>query len=440
MTAQIILSLSILVGVHELGHLIAAKVFGMRVEQYSIGFPPKLFGVKYGETEYSVGAIPIGGYVKISGMIDESLDTESLSAKPQEWEFRSKPAWQRLIVMMGGIIVNIATGVIIYTSLVYFYGDTYISKEEMSKYGIVALEVGKEIGFMTGDKIVKINGHDFKRFSDIRSPEVLLGDNSYYTVDRNGKLIDIVLPLDFIDKISDRRSSQLFIDVRYPFEVGNIAEDTEAERIGLQKGDQIIEIAEQPVKFFDEFEAIKQLNKSSQVSMVVDRSGQIINMKVNLDEDAIIGFNPRSLITPSFVQYSLLQSIGEGSGRAFLAIYVNVKALGKILRGEVSATKSLSGPIGIAQIFGGTWDWYRFWTLTGLLSMVLAFMNFLPIPALDGGHVLFLSYEIVSGRKPSDKFLVVSQKVGMIFLLGLMAFVIFNDIFKLEFIQGLFGN
>jgi len=168
MAAQIILSLSILVGVHELGHLIAAKVFGMRVEQYSIGFPPKLFGVKYGETEYSVGAIPLGGYVKISGMIDESLDTESLSAKPQEWEFRSKPAWQRLIVMMGGIMVNIATGVIIYISLVYFYGDTYISKEELSKYGIVALEVGKEIGFMTGDKIVKINGHDFKRFSDIQ--------------------------------------------------------------------------------------------------------------------------------------------------------------------------------------------------------------------------------------------------------------------------------
>jgi len=440
MAAQIILSLSILVGVHELGHLVAAKVFGMRVEQYSIGFPPKLFGVKYGETEYSVGAIPLGGYVKISGMIDESLDTESLSAKPQEWEFRAKPAWQRLIVMMGGIVVNIVAGVIIYTSLVYFYGDTYISKEEMSKYGIVALEVGKEIGFETGDKIIKINGQDFKRFADIRSAEVLLGDNSYYTVDRNGELIDIVLPSDFLDRISDRRSSQLFIDIRYPFEVGNIGEGTEAERIGLQNGDKIVEIAGQPVKFFDEYEAIKQQNKNREVSMVVNRSGQLINMQVYLDEEAIIGFYPRRLITPSYTQYSFLQSIGEGSSRAFSAIYVNVKALGKIFRGEVSATKSLSGPIGIAQIFGGTWDWYRFWTLTGLLSMVLAFMNFLPIPALDGGHVLFLSYEIVSGRKPSDKFLVVSQKVGMIFLLGLMAFVIFNDIFKLEFIQSLFGN
>ena len=174
--------------------------------------------------------------------------------------------------------------------------------------------------------------------------------------------------------------------------------------------------------------------------MVVNRSGQLLNMQVNIDEDAMIGFYHRRLITPSYTQYSFLQSIGEGSSRAFSAIYVNVKALGKIFRGEVSATKSLSGPIGIAQIFGGDWDWYRFWTLTGLLSMVLAFMNFLPIPALDGGHVMFLSYEIVSGRKPSDKFLIVSQKIGMIFLLGLMAFVILNDFFKLEFIQRLFGN
>jgi len=440
MTAQILLSLSILVGLHELGHLIAARVFGMRVEQYSIGFPPKIFGVKYGETEYSVGAIPLGGYVKISGMIDESMDTNHLKEAPKDYEFRSKPAWQRLIVMMGGIMVNVITGIIIYIALVYHYGDTYISRNEFNEYGIISLKLGRELGFETGDKIVKINGSDFNKFRDITSPSVLLGSNSYYTIEREGKLLDIPIPLNFIEKLSDKDANRKFIEPRFPFEVGSVQKDTEASRIGLKTGDKIVELAGTTINFYDEFEKVKREHIGETIKMVIQRDNNILEKDVSINEEGIVGFYAQNLLELSYYKYTLMQAIPEGAGRAFMAVWVNIKALGKIIRGEVSARKSISGPIGIAQIFGGTWDWSRFWSITGLLSMVLAFMNFLPIPALDGGHVMFLSYELISGRKPSDKFLEVSQKIGMIFLLGLMAFIIFNDIFKLEFIKGLFGN
>lgn len=429
MTAQILLSLSILVGLHELGHLVAAKVFGMKVEQYSIGFPPKIFGVKYGETEYSVGAIPLGGYVKISGMIDESLDTKHLKEEPEEYEFRAKPAWQRLIVMMGGIIVNVITGIVIYIALVYTYPETYFTKEEANKYGIVVYELGEELGLKTGDRIVKVNGKDFEKFEEIRSFEVLLGDNSYYTVERNGELIDIPIPPDFIEKFSE--ANNRFIDIRYPFEVGEIQKNSEAERIGLKEGDKIISLAGEEVQYFHEFEEIKNEHIGENIPITFLRDGKEIKKEVFIGEDGLIGFIRVPIIDISYQTYSFWESIGIGTKKAFMAVWVNIKALGKIFKGEVSASKSISGPIGIAQIFGGTWDWARFWSITGLLSMVLAFMNFLPIPALDGGHVMFLSYELISGRKPSDKFLEVSQKVGMVLLLGLMAFIIFNDIFKL---------
>ena len=440
MTAQILLSLSILVGLHELGHLITAKIFGMRVEQYSIGFPPKIFGVKYGETEYSFGAIPLGGFVKITGMIDESLDTEHLSEEPKDYEFRSKPAWQRLIVMMGGIVVNVITGVIIFIGIVFYFGDTFISKEEVNKHGIVALELGQELGLQTGDRIIKVNGKDYEKFSDIRSAEVLLADNSYYTVRRNESEIIVPIPGNFIEKLSDRNKSQLFINPRFPFEIGKVEEGTEAERIGLRAGDKIISFAGTDIKFYDEFDVVKKAHIGQSIVMILDRGGKNIELEVNIGEEGTIGFYAKNLLDISYSDYSFSQSVVEGTSRAFLAVWVNIKALGKIFRGEVSASKSISGPIGIAQIFGGEWNWARFWSITGLLSMVLAFMNFLPIPALDGGHVMFLSYEIISGRKPSDKFLEVSQKVGMVLLLGLMAFIIFNDIFKLEFFQKFFGN
>lgn len=441
MTAQLLLGLSILVGLHELGHLLAAKYFGMRVEKYSIGFPPKIFGFKYGETEYSIGAIPLGGYVKITGMIDESMDTEHLNQEPQPYEFRAKPAWQRLIVMMGGIIVNVITGVIIFIALIYFNGETYLSKEEANKYGIVAYELGEEIGFRTGDKVLKINGQDFEQYDEIKNPNVLMEGGSYYTVERDGEILEVHIPVGFLDKLSDKDAVSKFIDIRVPFKVGQIPKGSAAEQAGLKEGDRFVSINGQSVKFFDEFKEQALANAGDTVLAVVERpepevekqKATTVELLLRVAEDGTFGFLREPLVEFSHREYSLGESVLEGTENAFGIVWLNIKAFGKIFSGEVSASKSLSGPIGIAQIFGGTWNWNNFWRITGLLSMVLAFMNFLPIPALDGGHVAFLTYEIVSGRKPSDKFLENAQKVGMVLLLGLMGFAIFNDILKFNF-------
>ncbi len=428
MVAQLVLALSILIGVHEAGHLFAAKAFGMRVEQFSIGFPPKIFGFKYGETLYSVGSIPLGGFVKISGMVDESLDTKKLSEEPKPWEFRSKPAWQRLIVMLGGIIVNVIIGVIIFIFLTYIYGESYVSKEEANKYGIVAYELGEEIGLQTGDKIVKVNGQDYDKFSDIISPYVMLADNSYYTVERSGQLVDIPIPHDLIEKISDRKSDKRFIDIIRPFEVGRIEKNSGAFHAGLQKGDKIIAVNGQEIKFFHEFSDIVRNLKLEKVDMTILRDGVKKDLNVQVSNEGTVGFAAVFNTEESYIHYSFAQSIGVGSARAFETVWINIKAFGRMFSGKLSPSKNLKGPIGIVKEFGTVWDWGRFWTLTGVLSMILAFINLLPIPALDGGHVAFLSYEIISGRKPSDKFLENAQKVGMVLLLGLMIFVIFNDI------------
>lgn len=432
MVGQLILGLTILVGLHELGHMLAAKWFGMRVEKYAIGFPPKLFGKKIGETEYMLGLIPLGGFVKISGMVDESMDTEALKEEPKPWEFRAKPAWQRLIVMMGGIIVNVITGIVIFIALTYHYGEQYIPAEEL-KYGIVANEVGREIGFQTGDKVVAVNGKKLERFDEIRSMEALLGSNAYYTVERNGKLVDIQVPVDLMDKMADNEEDAFFVEPRVPFKVGDVVANSAADKAGLQEDDIITKVNGQGVQFFHEFQQAMQQNKGKAVAMTVKRDNKLIKLKTEVSEDGTIGFHSVPLLEFATRDYSLTESIPEGAEQAFGVIAANVKGFGKIFRGEVSASKSLSGPIGIAQIFGDTFNWYKFWTITGMLSMVLAFMNFLPIPALDGGHVVFLTYEMISGRKPSDNFLENAQKVGMVILFGLMAFAIFNDVFKLIF-------
>ncbi len=439
MTAQIILSLSILVGLHELGHLLAAKYFGMRVEQFSIGFPPKLFGVKYGETEYSIGAIPLGGFVKITGMVDESLDTENLKQEPQPHEFRSKPAWQRLIVMMGGIIVNLILGIVIFIGLTYSYGESYIPIEEVNKYGIIANKLGQEMGFETGDKILAVNGKQISRFDEVRDINVLASENGYYTVERKGKEVDIPVPTGFLDKLSRQDAKEsIFIEAALPFKVGKIQKGSEAERGGLKEGDFITAIEGQPVRFFQELKPVLDENAGEKITLEVERKeeGSTASIRktleMNVSEEGTLGFHVENLLAFEQVQYPLGQSIAKGTGNAFETLYLNVVGLGKMFSGEIS-TKSMKGPIGIAQMFGGTWNWEWFWKLTGILSMWLAFMNFIPIPALDGGHVAFLSYEMISGRKPSDTFLETAQKIGMVFLLALMVFVIFNDVFNTFF-------
>lgn len=431
MAAQMILGLSILVGLHELGHMLAAKAFGMRVEQYSIGFPPKIFKFKWGETVYSIGAIPLGGYVKISGMIDESLDVKTMAEEPKPWEFRAKPAWQRLIVMMGGIIVNVLTGIVIFIIIVFSFGETKIARDELNKNGIVAYELGQELGLKTGDKIIKINGEDYTYFTDIRDANVLLEDNGFYTVDRDGEILDIPIPANFLEILSSKKNRDLgFIDPVQTFSVGKVEKGKGAEKGGVMVGDRIVSINGQPVKFYHELREILVELKSQVVQMEVERNEQNLTLDVEIAEDGMAGIAIKSDIQFITIDYTFLESIPKGTKEAFSVVFINIKAFGKIFSGDLNFRESVSGPIGIARIFGPTWDWFRFWSLVGLLSMILAFMNFLPIPALDGGHVMFLAFEIVSGHKPSDKFMEVAQKIGMVLLLGLMVFIIFNDIIK----------
>ena len=428
MTAQIILSLSILVGLHELGHLLAAKFFGMRVEQFSIGFPPKIVGFKYGETEYSLSAIPLGGYVKISGMIDESLDIEAVKEKPKEWEFRSKPAWQRLIVMLAGIFVNIVLGVLIFIGMTYFLGNTYLPKDEINRVGgIEALEIGEEIGLKDGDKVTKINGYDFENMNDMLNPEYLLADDAYYTVERNGKTVQVNIPPNFIEKLSE---TEKIFTIHYSTEIGNISKGSIADKIGLKTEDVITAINGKHVNNFKSFATTVKSIVSDSITIEILRGKEELKFTEYFKNDTIIGVQP-TFPKLSSVNYSFSESIVLGTQKAFGIIFIQIKAFKKMFRGDLSLRKSISGPIGIAKAYGGDWQWERFWRMTGLLSMVLAFMNLLPIPALDGGHVVFLTFEMLSGKVPSVKIVIGAQKVGMIILLALMVFLFGNDIYKL---------
>ncbi len=432
MVGQLLLGLSILVGLHELGHLLTAKLFGMRVEKFSIGFPPKIAGFQWGDTEYSIGAIPLGGFVKISGMVDESMDTAQLASEPQPWEFRAKPAWQRLIVMLGGIIVNVITGIIIFVTLVYSNGETYFSRDQVIENGIVAYEYGEAIGLKTGDKVLDVNGQPYQSIGELSSGSALLSENGYYTVDRQGEKIKVEIPKGFINSFNSEEAFSKFIAVRFPFEVGAVDPGTGAEKMGIAAGDQIIAVNGRPISYFDEMQAALQQVKNQSVSLVRRRGAQLDTLSVPVSADARIGIAVKPLLEPVRREYGFMEAFSRGTSRAFGAVIVNAKALGKMFTGEVS-TKNVSGPIGMAKIYGNQWDWVKFWSITGLISMILAFMNLLPIPALDGGHVVFLLYEMVSGRAPSDKFLEYAQKVGMVILLGLMVFAIGNDILKLIF-------
>ncbi|MFA0963285.1 RIP metalloprotease RseP [Roseivirga sp. BDSF3-8] len=425
MVAQLVLALVILIGLHEFGHMIAAKAFGMRVEKFYIGFPPKLFGFKKGETEYSLGAIPLGGFVKITGMIDESLDTESLSKEPEPYEFRAKPAWQRLIVMLGGIIMNVILGVLVFIGITYYYGETDVPKEEIYKYGIQAEDLGQQLGFETGDKIIAVNGADYENFSDLVNMQIFFEEQLKYTVVRGDDTLKIGVPSDFLDQLSESKS---FITYRWPFRIGRVEGGSFADEAGLKPDDKIIAINGEKVALFDELQAALQNNAGQEVSLKVERDDEVITLQSEVSETGTLGFYPVSEGLQSTRNFSLGESIPIGTKLAFSQIGLQVKAFGKMFAGDIDPRKSMSGPIKIAQSFGEDWIWSRFWGLVGLISMVLAFMNLLPIPALDGGHVAFLSYEIISGRKPSDKFLENAQKVGMVLLLALMAFILGNDI------------
>lgn len=459
MIAQLLLGLSILVGVHEMGHFLTAKWFKMRVEQFALGLPPQMFGLKFlpskifsirkGETEYLLSPLPLGGYVKISGMMDESMDTDQMASEPQPWEFRSKPAWQRLIVMMGGIIVNVITGIVIFGFLLFIYGEEYLPAREV-KNGIVAGPVAQKMGLKTGDKIVKVNGHSFENFADAYGSKTLLGSGSYYTVERNGQQMDIQIPNELLNDLSDKKNAQLFITPRLPFTVGEVAvpkepgfltkllkgkdatvQETPARKIGLQAGDRITRINATPIYFFDELQDALKANKGKQIDLTIERKGVARQATVQLDTTGALGFYPKQEFKTATIQYSFGEAFAKAPGKAFGIITDQLKAFGKIFRRELSPANSLGSFISIGKLYGGVWDWERFWSLTAMLSMVLAFMNFLPIPVLDGGHVVFLLYEIIAGRAPSQKFMEVALRFGMVLLFGLMAFAIGLDFYRL---------
>jgi regulator of sigma E protease len=431
MAAQLILGLSILVTLHELGHYLAARAFGIRVEKFYLFFDAwgfKFFNFKKGDTEYGIGWLPLGGYVKISGMIDESMDKEAMKQPPQPWEFRSKPAWQRLIVMIGGVTMNVILGIVIYSMTLLNYDKQYLSNAEV-KDGIAAFELGKGVGLQDGDKITEIDGKPIARFDDLLSTRVIFG--SELTVDRDGKLVYVTVPDDFYKTTIKSGRGNFIGPYRSNLKVANVVAGKPAEAAGLKKDDKIIALNGERIFSSEKCRKVISENKGKPINFQVLRGTDTVMVQPVVNDSGLIGMEYR----PDFgdyqlTTYTLASSFYFGTSDAFEAIASNIKGLKQIVSGKEKASDSLQGPIGIATIYGGVWDWRRFWTITGLLSMVLALMNILPIPALDGGHVVFLLIETITRKKFSDKVMENAQIAGMIILLSLMAFTIGNDVWK----------
>ncbi|MBK8845949.1 MAG: RIP metalloprotease RseP [Bacteroidetes bacterium] len=435
MAAQLIGALSILVTLHELGHFWAARAFGIKVEKFYLFFDAwnfKLFSKKFGDTEYGIGWLPLGGYVKIAGMIDESMDTEALKQPAQSWEFRSKPAWQRLIVMIGGVTMNVILGVVIFTCLLFFLKKEFATVDEVNKQGIVAYPAGQKIGFENGDKIISVNGKSIERFDDLYSATVIMG--AEVEIERNGSSKTIEVPSTFYRDIDKSLRAQYIAPDSIKCFIKKVTEESNAFKAGLMAGDKFVAIKYSRINNAWDLVSVLHAFKGTTVPITIERKGspQVINVEIT--PEGKIGIMPQEKCDykQDFVKqpYTLASAFSYGVKDAFEAITSNIKGLGKIFKGEEKVKDSLQGPIGIATIFGGDFDWLRFWTLTGLLSMVLAFMNILPIPALDGGHVVFLLWEAITHRKLSDKFMERAQIVGMVILLSLMAFAFGNDILK----------
>ena len=431
MVGQLLLGLSILVILHEFGHFIAARAFGIKVEKFYLFFDAwgvSLFKFNYKGVEYGVGWLPLGGYVKIAGMIDESMDTEQMAGPPQPWEFRSKPAWQRLIVMLGGITVNILLGILIFWVITLKYGETQTPNDNL-KYGIAPGIVGKKIGLQAGDKIVSVNGKHIEYFDELVSSKVLLG-NSVLTVDRGGKEVLITVPGTILNDLSDYGIAE-FVKPRVKFAIDGISPNSGAQKAGLAKGDSILAINGQKTTFFDEVQTALQNNKNKQVELTIWHNNATRQQPAQITKEGTLGFIPNpTLPAETTIHFGFFGSLPVGASKAWGTFTDQSKALSKIFTGQVKARKAISSPIGIAVMFGSHVDWLRFWNLVGLLSMVLALMNLLPIPALDGGHALFLLIEMIKGKPLSDKFLERAQIVGFVLLICLMVFAFGNDIVK----------
>ena len=432
---QFIISLSILVIIHELGHFMLAKLFKTRVEKFYLFFDPwfSLFKFKKGETEYGIGWLPLGGYVKISGMIDESMDKEQMKQPPQPWEFRSKKSWQRLLIMTGGVFFNFILALLIYVMVLFTWGETYLPTQSV-KYGIVTDSTGYKMGLRNGDKIISVDNQKIENFAQVVT-DILLNDRKTIQVERDGQIVNIYVTMDYIKKVL---KGEGMIEPRTPFGpfvVSAFAKESPASIAGIKVNDELVGLDNNKFTWYDEFQGYLAAHKSQPVTMNILRDGQPVDVTVTPTVAGFLGIIRDWSVDRVFelrtIKYGFLESIPAGIKKGFSTMGDYLKQFKLIFSKETKAYESLGGFITIGNIFPGVWDWQSFWTLTAFLSIILAVMNILPIPALDGGHVMFLLYEVVTGRKPSDKFLEYAQIAGMAILFALLIYANGNDLFKL---------
>ncbi len=435
---QLIASLSILVVLHELGHFIPAKLFKTRVEKFYLFFDPwfSLFKFKRGDTEYGIGWLPLGGYVKIAGMIDESMDKEQMALPPKPDEFRSKPTWQRLIIMVGGVTVNLLLAMFIYSMTLFVWGEKYLPTENLTD-GIWCVDsMAYEVGLMNGDKILSINNTKIEKLGDVM-PEMLYG--GAMEIERNGSMISIDVPVDFIENLIDNDARQI-VYARIPTIVAQVSPESKNVDLILPK-DQIVSVNGKEVKYYDQLQ-VELKNYTNENTMVgVIRDGENIELDLFINDLNQIGFNTGfvnyknlerlGIYEFASLKYGLLASFPAGINKALDKLGSYVRQFKLILNPDTGAYKGLGGFGALGGLFPSSWNWQVFWEITAFLSIILAFMNILPIPALDGGHVMFLLYEMISGRKPGDKFMEYAQLAGFVLLISLLLFANGNDLFRL---------
>lgn len=437
MIAQLILSLSILVILHELGHFIPAKLFGTRVEKFYLFFDPwfSLFKIKRGDTEYGIGWLPLGGYVKISGMVDESMDKEFKNRPPQPWEFRSKKAWQRLIIMIGGVTVNFLLGFFIFGMMLFVYGEKKLPTSEM-RFGIATTKLAQDAGFRDGDQILSLGGQPYIYFhGPTIAKEIMLDDLRTVKVKRDGQEVDINISDAAASAItSNQKEAMLMLETRLPTTVAAVDPTFPGAKGGLKENDQIIKVNGQDVPYYNDL-ATKLLAMPNQViTLGIIRDGKEMELpNIKLTDKGKLGFNPQGpekyykLVDQ---KYSFFQAMPAGVTKGVKFLSDQISAFGQMFTGDIKASESLGGFASITKLFPTEWDWEQFWRITGILSLILAFMNLLPIPALDGGYIMFLLWEVITGKKVNDKVMEVATTAGMILLLGLLLYANGLDVFR----------
>jgi regulator of sigma E protease len=433
-TAQFILSFSILVVLHELGHFIPARLFKTRVEKFYLFFNPgfSLWKKKIGETEYGIGWIPFGGYVKIAGMIDESMDKEQMKLAPESWELRSKPAYQRLIVMLGGVFVNVILAIVIFIGIGWYWGEDYLPAKNVT-YGVHASDNAKRMGIQEGDIIVSIDNKELENF-DALEAKLILTNPKAIQVKRNDSLVNLSIPNDLASSIAKFKKTTPFVVPRIPVIVDSVGKKAVVTKGNFQKEDTLLTMNGKSIKYQYEFLEVKNQYADSLVSVQVKRGADTIIVKTLINGSGQIGLFvklPYALFTTVHKEFTLLQAIPEGVKRCFTTLDNYIQGIKQIFSGKVNPNDSLGSLISIGNTFPSHWDWEKFWTLTAIFSIILAFMNVLPIPALDGGHALFILVEMITGRKPSDKFMEYAQIVGMLLMFGLMFYALGLDFWRL---------